>query len=93
MKANEYFVIALRVIGVVWVLYGLRELLDALLLSLGYFTQMDTSPRYYVVGGLFSFLAGLFLIRGAPLLAGFAFPDEEEEEEVEAAKYSERGEN
>lgn len=80
MKADEYFVIALRVIGVVWVLYGLRELLDALLLSLGYFTQLEISPRYYVVGGLFSFLAGLFLIGGAPLLAGFAFPEEEESE-------------
>lgn len=79
MKANDYFGVAIRVVGVVMVLYGLRDLLDALLLVLGYFTLMDTNPKYYVVMGLASFLVGLYFVRGAGLLVDFAFPDEKED--------------
>jgi hypothetical protein len=75
MKANDYFEVAIRVIGVVLMIYGLRDLLDALLFVLGYFTIMDTNPKYYLVFGLGSLVLGFYFVRGAGLLVDFAFPN------------------
>ncbi len=79
MKANDYFAVAIRVIGVILIVYGLRDLLDALLFTLGYFTVMDTNPRYYLVFGLGSLVLGIYFLRGAALLVDFAFPNGDEE--------------
>ena len=80
MRSEEWFALALRVLGVVGLNYGVWNLLDSLLFQLGYFTFPDTSPRYYVVTGLAYLFAGLYLLRGAPLLVRLAYPGVSEKE-------------
>ena len=85
MRVEEWFALAVRVIGVVVFVYGAGSLLDSFLFRLGYFNYLDTSPGYYVIAGLSYVFVGLYLIRGAPLLVRFACPiedDENNEEEV-----------
>ncbi len=83
MKIEEWFGLALRVTGVVSFIYGAVYLLDALLLRFGYFNSPESVPGYFVIIGLFYLLIGLYLIRGAPLVIWFAYPNEEDEEENE----------
>lgn len=61
-------------------MYGLGYLLDSLLFWLGYFHFPESSPRYYLVAGLSHLLVGAYLIRGAPHLVRFAYPEEEDNE-------------
>ncbi len=84
MTARDWFVLALRIVGVVLLLYGLRDLVDHLLYRLGYFSWPEVSPLYYVVMGVAQTAAGIYLVRGAPLLANFAFAATEAEDEDEA---------
>ncbi|HUS12881.1 MAG TPA: hypothetical protein VMZ30_20595 [Pyrinomonadaceae bacterium] len=84
MKIKEWFGLALRVTGVVTCIYGAVYLLDALLFRFGYLNYPESVPGYFVITGLFHLLIGLYLIRGAPLLIGFAYPFEEEEEKAES---------
>jgi hypothetical protein len=69
MKAEDWFGVALRFVGLIALLYGVRDLLDHLLFRLDYFRLPETSPRYYVVTGLAQIFAGLYLLRGAPHVA------------------------
>ncbi len=76
---KDWFALALRIFGVVSLSYGCRELLDALFLSLGYFGVPETSSKYYEISGLIYIAVGAYLVRGAPLLLNFAYPDEPDE--------------
>ena len=48
---------------------------------------MDSHPSYYLIRGLVTFSAGLYFLRGAPLIIDIAYPfkDEEEEEETKVS--------
>ncbi len=83
MKPEEWLGIAARGLGLYWLVSGLGYLLDALLLNLGYFNYPDPTPAYYVINGLFQAIVGLYFLRGAPLLVGFAYPLPEEDAEGE----------
>lgn len=85
MKAEDWFGVALRLVGLIALLHGLRDLVDHLLYRLGYFSFPETSPRYYVVMGLAQVFVGLYLLRGAPPLVRFAFPGARDEDSHEAA--------
>ena len=80
MRVEDWFAVAVRVVGVVIFIYGLGWLLDSFLFRLGYFNYLDTSPGYYLIVGLAQVLVGLYLVRGAPHLAGLAYPTEDEDE-------------
>jgi hypothetical protein len=81
MKTEDWFALAVRVVGIAILLIpGLGSLLDALLLRLGYFSAPDTHPAYYLIYGAAQVAVGLYLIRGAPFLVGFAYPTDDEEE-------------
>lgn len=84
MRAEDWFALSLRIIGAVVSVYGMGYLLDSLLFRLGYFNFPESSPNYYVVAGLSYVLVGVYLIRGAPLLVKFAYPEGEEAEEDNA---------
>jgi hypothetical protein len=84
IKVEELFALALRIIGVLLLFYGLHGLLDAGLFQLGYFTYQDSSVGYYLISGLFYSVVGLYLLRGAPGIVRFAYrANEEDEEETE----------
>lgn len=80
MRVEDCFAVAVRVVGVVVFIYGLEWLLNSFLFRLGYFNYLDSSPGYYVIFGLAQVLVGLYLIRGAPHVLGFAFPIEDDDE-------------
>ena len=80
MEAEDWFAVALRVVGVVTLVSGLGVLLDSLLFKLGYFFYPDSSPGYYLIVGLAQIVVGMYLARGAPHLAEFAYPIENETE-------------
>ncbi len=93
MKSEEWFAFAVRVVGLVVALYGLGYLLDSLLFRLGYFNYPDSSPGWYVIVGVFQFVVGLYLLRGAPVVVNFAYPEEvdsAEEQSDEQATDDER---
>lgn len=79
MRVEEWFALAVRVIGVVIFLYGIGYLLDGSLFHLGYFNYAESSPGYYGVAGLSYVIVGLYLMRGASSIVRFAYPPEEEE--------------
>ena len=64
MKAKEQFALALRIIGVLGILYLLRTFVR------------NPSPAMVYLGIRLGFvLIGVYLIRGAPHLVRFAYPD------------------
>ena len=81
MRVDDWFSLGVRVVGITVLVAGLGLLLDSLLLKLGYFNLLDTHPAYYLIYGAAQVIAGLYLIRGAPFLVGFAFPREDDDEE------------
>lgn len=81
MRVEEWFGLAVRVIGVLILLYGAGYLMDSLLFSLGYFNFPESSPAYYVVAGISYCVVGVCLMRGASQLIRFAYPSEEEEQD------------
>ncbi len=46
-----------------------------------YFILMDSSPAYYLIRGLLTFSAGIYFLRGAPLLVGLAYSAKDEDED------------
>lgn len=80
MRVEDWFALAVRVVGITVLISGLGLLLDSLLLRVGYFNLPDTHPAYYLIYGAAQVIAGLYLIRGAPFLLGFAYPKEDENE-------------
>ena len=83
MRVEEWFSLALKVIGVVIFLYGSGYLLDGSLFHLGYFNYPESSPGYYGAAGLAYVIVGLYLMRGASSIVRFAYPPEEEENNEE----------
>ena len=64
MKAKEQFAVALRVVGVLGIFYVLRS-----------FVRGPNQAVVALVVRVVCALCGLYLIRGAPLLVKFAYPE------------------
>jgi len=79
MRAQDWFALAVRVVGLMTLITGLATLLDGFLLKLGYFTHIESSPAYYTIVGMANLVGGLCLILGAPVVVGFAYPREDED--------------
>ena len=78
MESKDYFSLALRIIGFLTVAHGLRDLLDFALILLGY-TNTRSAIAYYLILGLLYSVVGLYLLRGAPLIVKFAYPERSKE--------------
>ncbi len=83
MRVEEWFALALRVIGIIYFLYGAGYLLDGSLFRLGYFHYPESSSGYYIITGLFQCSVALFFIRGAAGIVRFAYPLFEPDDSVE----------
>ncbi len=95
MNVDDLFGLAVRILGLVLLCYGVQDLVDSGLFKLGYFILMDSNPSYYFIRGLLTFSAGIYFVRGAPLLVSLAYPakEEEEDEDEEETKISESPRN
>jgi hypothetical protein len=80
MRVEDWFALAVRVVGITVLIPGVGLLLDSLLLKLGYFSVAETHPAYYLIYGSAQVIAGVYLIRGASSLVAFAYPTEDEDE-------------
>jgi hypothetical protein len=63
MNAKDQFALALRIIGVLSLMYILRALVRSL-----------SPPIVILIVRLVCVVIGVYLIRGAPLLVNFAYP-------------------
>ena len=77
MSVEQWLGLGLRIVGAIVSLYGLGYLLDGALLHLEYFVYADSSVNYYIVVGVLYCGAGVYLLRGAPHVLRFAYPQEE----------------
>jgi hypothetical protein len=66
MNSKEMFALFLRIVGVLGVILMVRHALGSVFI--------ETVPAYAFIKWVIGVLAGLYLIRGAPLLVKFAFP-------------------
>ena len=73
MESKHYFSLALRIIGLLALAHGLRDLVQFALLLLNY-TNTQSSFGYYLILGLLYSVVGIYLLKGAPLIVGFAYP-------------------
>jgi hypothetical protein len=73
MELKHYFSLALRIIGLLALAHGLRDLVQFALLLLNY-TNTQSSFGYYLILGLLYSVVGIYLLRGAPLIVRFAYP-------------------
>ena len=64
MKPQEQFALALRIIGVLGMIYIVRS-----------FVRHPLPPNLALIGRVASILIGAYLIRGAQLLVKFAYPE------------------
>jgi hypothetical protein len=79
MIPKDFFAVALRIIGLLAAAHGLRDLIDFGLLLLGYIST-HSSFGYYLILGLLYLFVGLYLLRGAPYLVAFAYPNKLDEQ-------------
>ena len=77
MSVEQWLGLALRIVGAIVSLYGVGYLVDGALLHLEYFVYADSSVNYYLVVGLLYCGTGLYLLRGAPHVVRFAYPQDE----------------
>jgi hypothetical protein len=73
MEPKDCFSLALRIVGFLSLAHGLRDLVDFALMHLNY-TSTHSSFGYYLILGLLYSVAGVYLLRGAPLVVRFAYP-------------------
>ena len=67
MNSKELFGLFLRTVGVLGIIFIVRHVLGSV------FTE--TVPAYVLIKWVVGVFVGLYLIRGAPLLVKFAFPE------------------
>ncbi|MDX6528272.1 MAG: hypothetical protein QOH41_562 [Blastocatellia bacterium] len=77
MKPKEAFALAVRIVGLLIVAYGIRYVTDFGLGLLGYFSLQRTAYAYYLIIGVAYLCVGLYLLRGASPIVRFAYPDAE----------------
>ena len=85
MDAKEIFSAALRVIGLLSVYRGLSDLLYFFIIYFGIENQSVTRelPYLELFFGFLYLFAGLYFLRGAPLVLAYAFPENETKTEQE----------
>ena len=80
MTPRELFDVAVRIVGVFALLWGIWDLANAALFYTDYFRSPDMTFRYYLIYGWVSIFTGLFLIRAAGILVDFAYPTGNEQD-------------
>ena len=74
MTPKEHFAIAVRVVGLIVVLFALGYFVDAGIMFINPYGRGEPAVHYFVTG-VIALFAGLYLLRGAPHVIRFAFPE------------------
>lgn len=85
MDAKDLFSVAVRVLGLLSFGRGCSDLVLDVFIILNLASVSVISDGYYTTlrWGLIYFFVGLYLLRGAPLIVNFAFPNRKTETEKE----------
>ena len=67
MNSKEMFALFLRMVGVLGIIFIVRHSVGPVF--------MDTASTFGIIKWVIGVLVGLYMIRGAPLLVKFAFPE------------------
>jgi hypothetical protein len=67
MNSKELFTLFLRVVGVLGIIFIVRHALQS--------APSHTAPAFLLIKWIIGALIGLYLVRGAPLLVKFAYPE------------------
>ncbi len=71
--AKRSFDVGVRLVGIGTIVYGLWDLMYAMLFYADYFRNPDSSFRFYMVAGWGSVAIGLILVRSASTFVNFAY--------------------
>ena len=77
MNIKDLFKLAVRIIGVVVLVYGAYDLMNSLLFYNNYFVFPEMTTGYYLISGLLFIAIGIYFVRGAAFLVDFAFPEDD----------------
>ncbi len=85
MEEKTLFSAAVRVVGLLSLGRGVSDLFYGFLYYIGFGDISVTAkiPNADIVFGLFYFVLGIYLIRGASFIVNFAFPHSEESAKVD----------
>jgi hypothetical protein len=67
MHSKDLFALVLRIVGVVGIIFVIRQL--------DFVMEMGTPKAGYLVLKLVYLAIGIYLLRGAPMLVRFAYPE------------------
>lgn len=75
MKPSEVFGIVVRVFGLALTLYSLWSVVTNIAFSLSVEGSAGGGMGWFVVSAILSLLVGIYLLRGAPHLVRFSYPN------------------
>jgi len=75
MTAKDRFAIAVRVVGLLVILAALLYFVDAVIMFINPYFRAGEPAVHYFFTGVIALLVGLYLLRGAPHVIRFAFPE------------------
>lgn len=73
MTQRDLFDVGVRLVGVGTIVYGLWDLMYAMLFYADYFRNPDSTFRFYLIAGWGSVAIGLILVRAGAVLVNFAY--------------------
>lgn len=73
MTRRDLFDVGVRLVGIGTIVYGLWDLMYAMLFYADYFRNPDMSFRFYMIAGWGSVAIGLILVRAASTFVNFAY--------------------
>jgi hypothetical protein len=75
MKPRDLFRVSLATVCVVFFIWGLLEVGDSLLFSMGLSQLQHTDPKYYGFRGVIEIFVSILVLKGHPPFVDIAFPE------------------
>jgi hypothetical protein len=79
MTPRDWFLVGVRLFGVWWILQGITEVYDLIIILAKLYTPQATAPVVYLVHAVIYFVVGWYLLHGAPSLTRPAFPPSDDQ--------------
>ena len=86
MQPKATFQMAVRILGLIVMLYGLESLTEGLLIALGASQPHGATMGYWGGKGIIQLIIGAFMVRGSPDLVDFAFDKQKEDDSASNRK-------
>ncbi len=74
MKSREIFRMAIKIIGLIILLQGIRNVVEGFMILKGYATVRLSTPQYWAAWAVIKMAAGVYLMKGVTPFLNLAFP-------------------